>query len=82
MQNLPWAATQGMPQRKRTQLSRALECVKEIGWCEEKHGVGKGVCTGVSYPVSLQWLRDIEYEVSFEELRSWVLQLKVWMFLS
>jgi len=46
MQGLPWTATQGMPQRKRTQLSWALEYLKKFGWCEEKHGVGKGVFHG------------------------------------
>ena len=81
MQRLPWAATQSMPQRKRTQLSWALECLKKIGWYEEKHGVGKCVSVGVSYPVSLEWLKDIEDEVSFEEMRSCILQLKVWVFL-
>lgn len=80
MQRLSWAATQGMPQRKRTQLSWALEYLKKMGWYEEKHGVGKAVSMGVNYPVSLEWLRDIEGEVSFEELRSCILQLKVWVF--
>lgn len=36
---------------------------------------------GMSYPVSLEWLKDIEDEVSFGELRSCVLQLRVWGFL-
>lgn len=81
MQRLPWAATQGMPQRKRTQLSWALEPLKKTGWYEEKPGVEKGVSMGMSYPVSLEWLKDIEDEVSFGELRSCILQLKVWEFL-
>lgn len=54
MQRLPWAATHGMPQRKRTQLSWALEYLKKMGWYEEKHGVGKAVSMGVNYPVSLE----------------------------
>lgn len=55
----PWAATQGMLQRRRTQLIWALKCKEEVGCCEEKLGVGKSVPVGVRYSVCLEWLGGV-----------------------
>lgn len=59
MQRLPWAATQGMLQGKRTRLTWAPKCGKEVGCCEEKLGVGKSVSMGKSAPVCLELMGGV-----------------------